>query len=80
MTHGFRSGRSTLDLVLPLKMLLEKSWEWDNDKYAVFIDLEKALDRAPRQNLLTALQHLEYEVGPTLLMAIKGLTSSVKVR
>ena len=28
-----------------VKMLLEKSWEWGIDKYALFIDLEKAFDR-----------------------------------
>ena len=43
--YGFRPGRSTTDAVFTIKMILEKSWEWGIDLYAVFIDLEKALDQ-----------------------------------
>ncbi len=42
--YGFRPGRSTLDLVFALKLLLEKIWEYDEERFLLFIDLEKAFD------------------------------------
>ena len=41
--HGFRPGRGTSDLIFAMKMI-EKSWEWNKEKYIMFIDLEKAFD------------------------------------
>ena len=37
--HGFRPNRGTIDLVFTIKMILEKSWEWNKDKFARFIGL-----------------------------------------
>ena len=34
-------------MIFTLKMIFEKSWEWDEDKFIAFLDLEKAFDRAP---------------------------------
>ena len=42
--YGFSPGRGTSDAIFVVKMILEKSWEWGADKYALFIDLEKAFD------------------------------------
>ena len=44
---GFRPGRGTTDLIFTLKMILEKTWEWNKEKYVAFLDLEKAFDRLP---------------------------------
>ena len=41
--YGFTPGRSTINAVFIVKMLLEKSWEWGIHQYALFVDLEKAL-------------------------------------
>ena len=49
--HGFRPGKSTIDLIFTIKMILEKSREWGKEKFALFIDMEKALDRVNRQAL-----------------------------
>ena len=54
--YGFRLGRGTTDVIFVVKMILEKSWEWGVDKYALFIDLEKTFDRVDRENLWQVLQ------------------------
>ena len=43
--HGFRPGKSTTDLIFYMKMLTEKTIEWDKKACIAFIDLEKAFDR-----------------------------------
>ena len=40
---GFRKGRGTSDMIFTLKMIFEKSWEWDEDKFIAFLGLEKLL-------------------------------------
>ena len=44
---GFRPGRSTMDQIVTLKQIFEKSWEYGKDLFACFVDLEKAYDRVP---------------------------------
>ena len=48
---GYRPGRSTNDLTFAMRMLLEKSWEWNMDKFIAFVDLEQAFDRIDRDRL-----------------------------
>ena len=67
---GFRPGRSTTDQIFTLKQIFEKSWEYDKDLFACFVDLEKAYDRVPRDKLWKVLQ--EYGVDGQLLRAIKS--------
>ena len=64
--YGFRPGRSTTDLIFALKMCLEKSWEWNIEKFILFMDLEKAFDRIRRQNLWNILGDRYYGI-PTKL-------------
>ena len=78
--HGFRPNRSTTDLVFTLKIILEKSWEWNIEKYIAFIDLEKAFDRINRQSLWRSLQHEEYEITPKLIRVIKSIYDDTKSR
>lgn len=71
--HGFRPNRGTTDLIFALKILIEKNWEWDNNLCMVFIDLEKAFDRVPRNRLWEVLEDPYYEVGGKLRKVIKSL-------
>ena len=48
---GFCTGRSTTEQIFTLKQIFDKSWEYDKDLFACFVDLETAYDRVPRDKL-----------------------------
>lgn len=73
--YGFRPGRGTSDLIFTMRMILEKSWEWNKDKYILFIDLEKAFDSVERGSLWTILADEHYNIPPKLIRVIKNLYS-----
>ena len=44
----FRPGRSIMVQIFTLKQIFDKSWEYGEDLFACFVDLEKAYDRVTR--------------------------------
>ena len=65
--HGFRPGKSTTDLIFYMKMLTEKTIEWDKKACDAFTDLEKAFDRINRERLWRVLEDQMYDIPERLI-------------
>ena len=49
--YGFMPGKSTTDALFALRVLMEKYREGQKELYCVFVDLEKAYDKVPREEV-----------------------------
>ena len=88
---GFMPGRSTTDAIFCLRMLLEKWTEGQKEGHCAFIDLEKAYDRVPREEVWECLRLAEtlecyiriiqdmYDGATTTVRSAAGLTEEFKV-
>ena len=49
--YGFMPGKSTTDALFALRVLMEKYREGQKERHCVFVDLEKAYDKVPREEV-----------------------------
>ena len=90
--YGFMPGKGTTDVVFGLRMLMEKYREGQRELHCVFVDLEKAYDRVPREELWYCIrksgivekyvQRVQdmYEESETVVRCAVETTESFKVK
>ena len=57
---GFRSGRSTADMLVAIQVLIEKTIEMDGQTFVVFIDYSKALDSISQVQMFEILSEMGF--------------------
>ena len=89
---GFMPGRGTTDAIFAARQVIEKHREMQKELHLVFIDLEKAYDRVPRQEVWRCLREQgvpekyvclvkdTYEDARTQVKTSIGLTGKITVR
>ena len=75
---GFRSSRSTIDMVFSLRQIQEKCTEQNRELYAVFIDFTKAFDTVSREGLWSVLKKFGFTEKVTNL--IKALHTGMQAK
>ncbi|XP_045457359.1 uncharacterized protein LOC123667510 [Melitaea cinxia] len=73
---GFRSERSTTDMIFTLRQLQEKCREQNTPLLIAFVDLNKAFDTVSREGLYIALEKIG--CPPKLLRLVKSLHDDTK--
>ena len=89
---GFMPGKSTTDAIFALRLLMEKYREGQQQLHCVFVDLEKAYDRVPREVLWNCMRQSGvaeryvnmvqdmYEGSMTKVRCAMGVTKDFKVK
>ena len=75
---GFRRGMSTTEPIFALRILQEKYQEIKKDIHMVFVDLEKAYDRVPRDLIWWALR--EKNIPEANITIIQDMYKATKTR
>jgi len=55
---GFMTGKSTLDQILVVKQIIEKSHEFDKDVHLLFVDIKAAYDSVNIERLWKTMDQL----------------------
>ncbi|KAK3558847.1 hypothetical protein QTP86_028719, partial [Hemibagrus guttatus] len=89
--YGFMPRKSTTDAIFALRILMEKYRDGQRELHCVFVDLEKAYDRVPREELWYCMRKSGvaekyvrlvqdmYERSRTVVRCVVGQTEEFKV-
>ncbi|TRY54571.1 hypothetical protein DNTS_001573 [Danionella cerebrum] len=89
--YGFMPRKSTTDAIFALRLLMEKYRDGQKELHCVFVDLEKAYDRVPREELWSCMRRSGvaekyvrivqdmYERSKTAVRCAVGQTKEFKV-
>ena len=75
---GFMPGRGTTDAIFAVRQLMEKHREKQKGLHMVFIDLEKAYDRMPRQEVWRCMR--EKGVPEKYVMIVQDMDEGARTR
>ena len=90
--YGFMPGKGTTDAMFALRMLMEKYRKGQRELHCVFVDLEKAYDRVPQEELWYCMRKSEilkkymrlvqdmYKENETVVRCAVGTMKSFKIR
>src|SRR5580698_8508134 len=76
MQFGFCPGKGTIDAIFVIRQVQEKFLEKKKDLWIAFVDMEKAIDRVPREVLSWSLRRLGVEEW--MVAIIKALYNGAK--
>ena len=90
--YGFMLGKGTTNAMFALRMLMKKYREGQRELHCIFVDLEKAYDKVPREELWYSMRKPGiaekyvrlvqdmYEESETVVRYAIGTTKSFKVK
>ena len=90
--YEFMPGKETINAMFALRMLIEKYREGQRELHCVFVDLEKAYDSVPREELWHCMRKSGivekyvrlvqdmYEESETVVRCAVGTTKSFKIK
>ena len=76
---GFRRGRSTVDMLIALQVLIEKMIEMDGQAFVGFIDYSKAFDRINQVQMFEMLTKWAFQNTSSLYWKRFTMTSQLSL-
>lgn len=76
---GFRAGRSCVDQITTLRIIIEQSLEWNSSLYITFVDYMKAFDSVDRPTLWNLMRHygIPQKITNIIKNSYEGMTCRV---